>query len=152
MKYLTLPCGQTVTGRQLTYEKALKIVQKEVYLNSVSIDNVPKHRKKRQLGVIFMDFFGGASLPSFCAQLATSNVNTLAINNCNGGCNFILPVGCSGRNFYTGLSSTYFALNQCVDDLTSTATSICSTTTTTTTTTSTLSTTTVGLFEEYVKY
>ena len=62
-------CGQTVTGRQLTYEKALKIVQKEVYLNSVSIDNIPEHLKKRQLGVTFMDFLVVPLYPRFVLNL-----------------------------------------------------------------------------------
>ena len=133
-------CDQTVTGRQLPYGRALQIVQEEQYLEEVDLDIIRRRRVKRQVGVTFMNFFGGASATSFCNQIASSPtpLNVLASNNCNAVCMFP-GGGCSGTNFYTGNSASYALLTDCIFGLVTEATSFCATTTTTTTETTTTS-------------
>ena len=45
-------CDQTISGRQLVYDRALEIIQDEEYLNDVDFDEIKRQRLKRQISIL----------------------------------------------------------------------------------------------------
>ncbi len=99
-------CDQIITGRQLSYIRALTIVQGEEYLQAADLDLIRKKaRLKRVASNQVLNYFNGASLSSFCEQLASKNLTVLATSECSTLCPQITT--CSDvmiTNIYTGQS------------------------------------------------
>ena len=112
-------CDQTITGRNLPYQRILEIIQEEEYLEAADLDLTTRRRRskrvKRQLVTIpILDFFNGASLEVFCQEMSIRCVRCVAEIACNSVCPLI--TSCRANpivNFYTGESVQFKIFDEC---------------------------------------
>jgi hypothetical protein len=106
-------CNQIISGRQLSYNRALEIVQSEEYLDAADTDLIRRlKRLKRQanMGFPILDMFDQAlTITEFCTKVissGTSAVNILIVSECfyiiNEICGGVIASGsCTVLNILT---------------------------------------------------
>ena len=153
-------CDQTISGRQMLYERALEVVQEEEYLDAADLDIIRRHkiRVKRQTMTAgaLLDYYPTQSLTEFCTTITTSTIPTVT---CGAGAvlqpvclDCTAAVGCgacagSFTNFYTNEVITLTDINACMSYSTNQIVTLCNTPTTATVVTTTTTTTTDNILD-----
>ena len=86
----TRTCDQVIIGRQLSYARALQIIQNEEYLEAAALDLIKRkgdrHRAKRQAYVPEIFSTATTDLGQICVQFNTAMENQQLGQELNAGC------------------------------------------------------------------
>jgi hypothetical protein len=154
-------CNQIISGRQLSYNRALEIVQSEKYLDAADIDLIRRLKRFKRQGdnpvIPILDMFGGETVltsTQFCAQVTssgTSIVNSQIASECETIINEMCPPsegcnGCQTCTVFNIVTSTLVVLSPdtvsaCIAYSTGQVDTLCTTTTTVSTVALTVTTT-----------